>query len=57
MVLDPDPNDMPHDNPDGCPLCGIVLGLALTLLIAGALYSGIRYFELSLPSKILAPHK
>jgi hypothetical protein len=57
VVLDPDPNDMPHDDAEDCVMCGVILGLALTLLIAFGVYKGIKYFELTLPPQIVAPHK
>jgi hypothetical protein len=57
VVLDPDPNDMPHDDAEDCVMCGVILGLALTLLIAFGIYKGIKYFELTLPPQIVAPHK
>lgn len=56
MPPEPDPNN-PYDmpGPDGCLLCGVIGGLALTLLIAFFLYKGIKHFELTLPSKVIAP--
>lgn len=60
MVLDHDPND-PYDGrspgPDGCLLCSVAVGLLITVAIAFLIYKGIRHFELTLPSKIMAPHK
>ncbi len=58
MSLDPDPNDPyagERPGPEGCLLCGVLGGLALTLLIAFGIYKTIRHFELTLPSKIIAP--
>lgn len=60
MVLDPDPND-PYNGqtpgPEGCLVCSVFIGLLVSVAIAYLIYIGIRHFELTLPSKIMAPHK
>ena len=45
-----DPDDWGRST---CPVCGVILGLALTLLISFGAYKAIQHFHLTLPVKAI----